>query len=127
VAPFCSATLVHFYSALDNSNDELYRVVIQYRITGHGTDEDYDRRVEIEDLLDVSLTELGLGNLDGGDIGSGTANIFCYLKPGKNATEALIEILRKNGVLDGAVIQETVNGEEKIVWPRHYEGELVIA
>jgi hypothetical protein len=106
--------------------DEMYPVVIQYRIEGHGTTQDYDRRVKIETLLEEFLSEADLGYLDGGDIGSGTANIFCFLKPGRKGTEAIIQTLRKNGYLDGAVIQETVKGEEKVVWPLDYAGEFTI-
>ena len=106
--------------------DELYPVVIQYRIEGHGNTQDYDRRVMIETLLEEFLSEADLGYLDGGDIGSGTANIFCYLKPGKKGTEAIIQTLRKNGYLDGAVIQETVKGVEKVVWPPDYAGEFSV-
>lgn len=45
--------------------DELYPVVIQYQIEGHGTMQDYDRRVKIETLLDEFLSEADLGYLDG--------------------------------------------------------------
>jgi hypothetical protein len=106
--------------------DELYQLVIQYRIEGHGTMQDYDRRVKVESLLDELLSEADLGNLDGGDIGSGTANIFCFVKPGRKGTDAIIQSLRKNGYLDGAVIQETIRGEAKVVWPPDYSGEFSI-
>jgi len=106
--------------------DELYPVVIQYRVEGHGTMQDHDRRVKIETLLEEFLGETDLGYLDGGDIGSGTANIFCFLKPGRKGTEAIIQTLRKNGYLDGAVIQETVKGKEKVVWPPDYAGEFSV-
>jgi hypothetical protein len=106
--------------------DELYPVVIQYRLEGQGTMQDYDRRVKIETFLEQFLSKADLGYLDGGDIGSGTANIFCYLKPGRKGTEAVIQTLRKNGYLDGAVIQETVKGEGRIVWPSDYAGEFTI-
>ena len=106
--------------------DEPYRVVIQYRIEGNGTMQDYDRRVKIETLLDGFLAQADLGYLDGGDIGSGAANIFCFLKPGQKGTEAIIQTLRKNGYLEGAVIQETVKGEEKVVWPPDYTGEFSV-
>jgi hypothetical protein len=108
------------------SEDEPNPVVIQYQIEGHGTMQDYDRRVKIESLLDELLSEADLGYLDGGDIGSGTANIFCFLKPGKKGTEAIIQTLRKNGYLDGAVIHETVKGAGKVVWPPEYAGEFRI-
>jgi hypothetical protein len=106
--------------------DELYQVVIQYRLEGHGTMQDYDRRVKIETLLEEFLSDADLGNLDGGDIGSGTANVFCFLKPGRKGIEAIIKTLRENGYLDGAVIQETVNGEAKVVWPPDYAGEFSV-
>lgn len=106
--------------------DELNQVVVQYRIEGRGTTRDHDRRVKIENLLDEFLSEADLGYLDGGDIGSGTMNIFCFVKPGKKAAQAIIETLRKHNRLDGAVIAETVKGEEKVVWPPDFVGEFSI-
>jgi hypothetical protein len=101
-------------------------VVIQYRIEGQGSEADHDKRVSIEDLLSGVLQQSDLGHVDGGDIGNGTANIFCFIKPGQKGTEAIIQTLRKNSYLDGAVIQETVKGEEKVVWPPDYTGEFSV-
>jgi hypothetical protein len=106
------------------SEHELYRVIIQYRTEGYGSTNDYDRRVEIESLLEEFLSKTDLGYLDGSDIGSGSANIYCFLNPGRKGTEAIIQTLRKNGYLEGAVIQETVKGEDKVVWPPDYAGEF---
>ena len=70
------------------------------------------------------MEEAGLGSCDGGDIGSGAMNIFCLVKPGRNAAKAIIEILRENNFLEGAVIAEGAVGEEKIVWPPDFKGEF---
>jgi hypothetical protein len=106
--------------------DELHPVMIQYRIEGHGSGRDHDKRVEVENILGEFLESGDLGYCDGGDIGSGTMNVFCFVKPGKKAAQAIIETLRKNNRLDGAVIAETVKGEEKVVWPPDFTGEFSI-
>jgi len=110
----------------ETSEDEMDRIVVQYRIEGHGNGQDHDKRVAVENLLDECLSEGDLGNCDGGDIGSGTMNVFCFVSDAKKAREPILQTLRDNGFLDGAVIQETVKGEEKVVWPPDYTGEFSV-
>jgi hypothetical protein len=111
-------------SSAELPDDEMDRIVIQYRIEGHGNGQDHDKRVTVENLLEECLSESGLGNCDGGDIGSGTMNVFCFVSDTEKARESILQTLRNNGLLDGAVIQETVKGKEKVVWPPDYVGEF---
>jgi hypothetical protein len=106
------------------SDDEMDRIVIQYRITGDRNGPDHDRRIAIENFLHECLTGAGLGNCDGGDIGSGTMNIFCFVSDSKKALKVITKALRDSGNLDDAVIGLRDRGEDKVVWPPDYAGEF---
>jgi hypothetical protein len=106
------------------AKNEKRRVVVQYRIEGHGRGSDHDNRVEVENILGEFLEASDLGCCDGGDIGSGTVNIFCFVKPGRSVGKKIIEVLRKNGLLEGATIAESVEGEERVIWPPDFKGEF---
>jgi len=110
----------------ETSENEMDRIVIQYQIEGHGNGQDHDKRVAVENLLEECLSEGDLGNCDGGDIGSGTMNVFCFVSDAQKARESIIRSLRSSGYLDGAVIQETVKGVEKVVWPSDFVGEFSV-
>lgn len=112
-----------YADVLDGGMDQ---IVIQYRIAGHGNRNDQDKRAAVENLLDDCLSKDGLGSCDGGDIGSGTMNIFCFVSDTEKARDLIIRTLRIGGLLEGAVIQETVNGEEKVVWPPDYAGDFSV-
>lgn len=107
-------------------DDEMDRIVIQYRVEGHGNGRDHDKRVAVENLLEGCLSEGKFGNCDGGDIGSGTMNIFCFVSDAQKARGPIIRTLRGSGHLDGAVIQQSVKGEERVVWPPDFAGEFTI-
>jgi hypothetical protein len=50
-------------------------LVVEYAIEGHGSTEDLDRRYVLEDGFNNLIGWLGLGELDGGSIGSGTMEV----------------------------------------------------
>jgi len=105
--------------------DDKRRLIIQYRIRDHGDAHDLDKRHEIEELLGQFLQRADLGFCDGGDIGSGTMNIFCFVKPKRGVGTKIIEVLRMNNRLEGAVVAETVDeGEEQVTWPPDFKGEF---
>lgn len=99
-------------------------IVIQYLIDGQGCGADHDKRVKIEDIIGEFLENADLGYCDGGDIGSGTMNVFCFVKLGQDAGKKIIEVLRNNSMLEGAIIAETVEGEERVIWPPDFKGEF---
>jgi hypothetical protein len=112
---------------VDNfAKDENDRLIVQYRIEGHGRGSDHDKRVAVENLLGEFLEKADLGYCDGGDIGSGTMNVFCFVKTGQAVGKKIIEVLRKNNLLEGATIAKTVKGEERIIWPPDFKGEFQI-
>ena len=96
----------------------LVRIVIQYRIDGMGTTEDLDKRIQVQNLMDDRLGWLGLGHCDGGDIGSGTINVFCLVVDGSIAIPHVIDELRSADLLHGAAITITSDAGDSIVWPK---------
>ena len=106
------------------SEGEEHQVVVQYRIGLSSSAEDVNMRQTIEQLLGTFLETADLGYCDGGDIGSGTMNVFCFVKPRRNAAQGIIETLRKNDLLNGAVIAENANGDEKVIWPTDFKGKF---
>lgn len=66
----------------DGLDDEAFtQLVVQFSIRGHGTVDDLDLRHQVEDILDQALRSARLGHVDGGDIGSGTINVFAIVEP----------------------------------------------
>lgn len=59
--------------------EELKRLVIEYKIENHGTDKDIDKRHRLENKLNEILGWRGLGHCDGGSMGSGTMEVFCFV------------------------------------------------
>jgi len=108
----------------DTSDDEGVPLVIQYRIKDHGSRSDHDKRAKVEHILGEVLQASDLGYCDGGDIGSGTINVFCFVKPSQGAGKKTIDALRKNNLLEGATIVETVKGEERVIWPADFKGDF---
>lgn len=108
----------------ESEDDEERRLIVQYRMEGLGRGSDHDKRVAVENLLGEFLEEADLGYCDGGDIGSGTMNVFCFVKPGQGVGKKVIELLRKNNLLDGATIAEEAQGEEQVIWPPDFKGEF---
>jgi hypothetical protein len=111
-------------SSDQTATNGMNRTVVQYKIKGHGSGRDHDKRVAVENLLVEFLEESDLGYCDGGDIGSGTMNVFCFVKPGKDVGKKVIELLRKNNLLEGATIAEDVQGDERVIWPPDFKGDF---
>ena len=61
------------------SSDEHEMVLVEFKIDGHGTTSDLDKRHKLEDRLDEALAWTGLGHVDGGSIGSGTMEVACLV------------------------------------------------
>ena len=105
---------------------ELYSVVIQYKVEGRGTRKDHDRRIKVEELMNECLGWSGLGHCDGGDMGSGQMNVFCYVVDSAIAERVIVGDLKKNGLLDGAIIAERKEEETKVLWPRDFSGTFTV-
>lgn len=57
--------------------DDWQRLRIEYKIDGMGTAKDLAKRHRLERRLDNTLGKTGLGQVDGGSIGSGTMEVSC--------------------------------------------------
>lgn len=55
------------------------KLLIEYAVEGMGTRTDLDKRHALQDRLDEVLGWAGLGNCDGGSMGSGTMETCCYV------------------------------------------------
>jgi predicted DNA-binding WGR domain protein len=107
--------------------DDMAQVVVQYTIVGRGTAKDLDKGQLVEDLMNECLGWTGLGNCDGNDIGSETLNIFCDVVDGASAEKVVIDSLKENGQLEGAIIARRQRGGDEsytVFWPAGFQGEF---
>ncbi|MEW6697622.1 MAG: Imm26 family immunity protein [Bacillota bacterium] len=91
---------------VQDNNNEKTMLTITFRIDGTGLNEpkNIEKRHYIEKLLDTCLTETGLGDCDGGEIGSDVMMIYCFVTDPEKAVNIIKEELKKAHLLDGAVI-----------------------
>jgi predicted DNA-binding WGR domain protein len=79
-----NAVLDVLKAASDNgyvSADEIGEcaLLIEYTVAGMGSAEDLKKRQTLEDRMNETLGWTGLGNCDGGSIGSGTMEVCCFV------------------------------------------------
>ncbi len=107
------------------TDDEMVTFVIQYRLDNWGSTEDLQQRHAVENLMNETLGWTGNGHCDGGDIGSSSINIWCFVVAPNLAAQAAIADLRKNELLDG-VIMAYRRGEDDftVVYPADFTGQF---
>ena len=54
-------------------------LLIEYAVDGFGTSADLNKRHSLEDRMNETLGWTGIGNCDGGSIGSGTMEVCCFV------------------------------------------------
>jgi hypothetical protein len=96
--------------------------VVQYQIDGHGSEDDLEKRYAVEDILNESLGWTGNGNCDGGQIGSGSMEIFSYVIDPHVAYKRVIGDFSEYGMLDGALIAYEEDEDYKVLYPENYSG-----
>jgi hypothetical protein len=106
--------------------DGHFQLILQYRTESWGGVGDLEKRKHIDGMLDELLGWTGNGHCDGGDIGSGTINSFCFVVDPQLATEAIVAELRKENLLAGAVIAVARGEEHEVLWPKGYQGKFQI-
>lgn len=84
--------------------DELKELVVQYSYKENEMQAVLELRHCDEELMNECLGWTGNGSCDGGDIGSGTANIFNYVVDVEKAARTIIEELKNNNLLESAKI-----------------------
>ena len=62
-----------------NAVDNEFTLLIEYAVEGMGTVDDVDKRHRLEDRMNETLGWTGLGNCDGGSIGSGTMEVCNFV------------------------------------------------
>lgn len=68
-------------------------LLIEYRVEGMGSTRDLSKRHALEDRMNELLGWTGLGNCDGGSIGSGTMEVCCFVVDVKIAKRVIEENL----------------------------------
>lgn len=69
--------------------DEEFTLLIEYPVDGMGSKEDVEKRHRLEDRMNETLGWTGLGNCDGGSIGSGTMEVCCFVVDFEIAKEVI--------------------------------------
>ena len=108
-------------------SDELIseNVFVQFPVDGFGSDEEFDLRERIEEVLDAELKSFGGGECTGGDMGSGGATVFLMVRDPTAAVPRLLEALRREGLLtDRLVVAEDTGPEYKFWWPEGYRSRF---
>jgi hypothetical protein len=78
----------------DLDEDDLVVLLVEYAVEGMGTEQDVDRRHAVEEKLNEALGWAGVGNVDGGSIGSGTMEVCCMVADAAIATRVIEAKLR---------------------------------
>jgi hypothetical protein len=65
------------YQEIDAEDN--FTLMVEYTVDDMGTPEDVDKRHRLEDRLKETLGWTGLGDCDGGSIGSGTMEVCCFV------------------------------------------------
>jgi hypothetical protein len=100
-------------------------VFVQFPVDGFGTDEDFDIRCQMAELLDAELKSFGGGSCGGGDMGSGGATVFLSVRNPTSAVPRLLAALRREGLLTDCVkVFEDTGPRFKCWWPEGYAGEF---
>lgn len=96
-----------------------FQMVVQRKTADEwGDSSDLDDRYLIEEILNECLGWTGNGFCDGGDIGSGTINVFSFVVDPHLACKTIIKELRLNQFLDGSVIAyRDYDDNYHVLWP----------
>lgn len=100
-------------------------LVIQYETGSGGTERDLKKRHKVESLVNECLGWTGNGHCDGGQIGSGSIEIFAYVIDPIKACGTIVDELSESDMLTGAVIAvESENQDFVVLYPKEFCGEF---
>ncbi|MBM7648655.1 putative DNA-binding WGR domain protein [Bacillus ectoiniformans] len=107
--------------------EELIELVVQFSYEENETNKMLKKRHDVEDLMNECLGWTGNGHCDGGDIGSGTANIYNYVIDPEKAAESILGELANHDLLsDVKIAFEDPEEEEYIVlYPKGAEFDIL--
>ena len=105
--------------------DDHKTLIIQYKTETWGDEKDLDKRYMVEDIANETLGWTGNGFCDGGQIGSGSIEIFSYVIDPQIAYKSLIIDLKENELLEGVFIAYRNEDEDYVVLhPKNFQGEF---
>ncbi len=61
------------------ADEDQHTLMIEYAVEGMGTPDDLAKRHRLEERMNETTGWTGLGNCDGGSIGSGTMEVCCFV------------------------------------------------
>ncbi len=106
------------------TEEEASTLIIQFKVVGWGSVADLDKREKVENLMNERLGWTGLGHCDGGDIGSGTINVFCMVVDPRLALQVALKALEEHDCLEGAVLALEADEDIEVMWPEAFSGEF---
>lgn len=77
VAEVLGSAVAQGYVPIDEIGEST--LLIEYAVEGFGTPADLKKRHALEDRMNEALGWTGLGNCDGGSVGSGTMEVCCFV------------------------------------------------
>ena len=112
--------------------DELHPMILQFQTNDSwGNTDDLDFRNEVWDYLDGFLFWTGNGKISGGDIGSGTINLFFEAVEPSLAVNTIVQALEEKEIRQPYVIaQENIQEQlsnafqVKVLHPKDFNGEF---
>jgi len=81
------------YKQIETGNH--FRLLVEYAVDNMGTPEDVEKRHRLEGRLNETLGWTGLGDCDGGSIGSGTMEACCFVVDFDTAKKVIKEDLKE--------------------------------
>jgi len=75
-------------------HEDHFTLLVEYAVDGMGTKEDVEKRHRLEDQMNDILGWTGLGNCDGGSIGSGTMEVCNFVVDFEIAKSVIEKALR---------------------------------
>lgn len=104
--------------------DKLVPLIVQFKTKDEmGDENDLDKRYNVEAILNESLGWTGNGHCDGGDIGSGTINIFLFVVDPIIAIETIVKDLKSHNHENFIIAQEHGN-TTTIIYPKNSKSEF---
>jgi len=80
----------------EQDEDDLTELVVQHPYAEGEMEDALLRRQFLEEVLEDLLHTTLLGEFDGGDVGSGTTNIFLFVNDVERATKAILQTLEED-------------------------------
>lgn len=104
-------------------------LILQFELFDDSDDDDLEFRHEIEEIARKCLRASGIGDCDGGDIGTGKINVFCTVTDAARGCAAIVDGLAAVGLEDFVIAFLDDDHEESdfvVLWPRDFAGTFSV-